>query len=303
MQLLLILCAFMWSPMLGLATLLLLMLLGNREMTKELRAALASISKSRRAYFAVSTSSPRMDELNKMARDYFLPVYGGSTLSPVVRKTRKVLAILLGLVATALLISALLGVMFGRTIHQLNPAVSTLVFVAEILGVACALNCVWLERPSPRPWPTACQATKDAGGPQKYLKEVEAIYGKIPEVRAWFLAPYQSGNFGSLVMAVGRGTGVLLTAAYFSWSWSGAAGGRQLGAYGIAVLAIFFLGLILMTYLAVFVFLNTSEWGGIQSGADYFPLQVLCRDLEEIRTGDADSVSDESEPSEKPALQ
>ena len=278
----------MWSHVLGLATLLLVMLLGNREMTKELRAALASISKSRRAYFAVSTSSPRMDELNKMARNYFLPVYGGSTLPPGVRKARKVLAILLGLVAIALLISALLGVMFGRTVHQLNPVVSTLAFVAEFLGVACALNCVWLERPSPRPWPTACQATKDAGGPQKYLEEVEAIYGKIPEVCAWFLAPYQSGNFGSLLMAVGSGTWVLLTAAYFSWSRSVPAGGRHLSAYGIAVLAIFSLGLLLLAYLAVWVFLNTSEWGGIQSGADYFPLQVLCRDLGEIRAGDAD---------------
>ncbi|MDA8120649.1 MAG: hypothetical protein M0Z85_11590 [Gammaproteobacteria bacterium] len=210
--------------------------------------------------------------------------------------------------------SALLGVVFSRTAHQFNPVINVGVEGLYVLGAICVLSYAGEHKLIRKTTglatfeafreSTARRVTARIGGPGEFLETVVSTYGKVPELRAWFFAPYLAGNAVSLGLVAVVGTGMLLTAARFSWSWSRpAVVDLRLGSYGMAALSLLFFSLIVTIYLSVLVFLNTSKWGGTRSEHDYFPLQVFCRDLEEIRTGDADSVSDESEPSEKPALQ
>lgn len=294
LQILLLTCAFAWSPTVGLAILFLWLLFGDGEMLKELRVALSSVSRSRQTCVAIGTGPSQREELNLIAQDYFLHVYGGLLLPRSLRAVRKVLSVLLGLLAVALLVSALLGVVFGRTAHQFSPVVNVGVEGLYALGATCVLSYAWEHRLIRKTTglatfeafreSTARRVTARIGGTGEFLETVESTYSKVPELGAWFFAPYLAGNAVSLGLMAVLGTGMLLTAAHFSWFWSRAAVVHlRLGSYGMAALSLLFFSLIITIYLSVLVFLNTSKWGGTRSEHDYFPLQVFCRDLLKIR--------------------
>ncbi len=294
LQLLLFTCAFAWSPTAGLAILFLWMLFGDEGMLKELRAALSSVSRSRQTCVAIGTGPSQKEELNLIAQDYFLHVYGGLLLPQSLRVVRKALSVLLGLPAVVLLLLALLGVVFGHTAHQFNPVINVMVEELYALGAMCVLSYTWEHRLIRKTTglatleafreSTARRVTARLGGTGEFLEIVESTYGKVPELVAWFFAPYLAGNAVSLGLMAVLGTGMLLTAAHFSWSWSRAAVVHlHLGSYGMAALSLLFFSIIITIYLSVLVFLNTSKWGGTRSEHDYFPLQVFCRDLLKIR--------------------
>ena len=295
----LLLLVLLWSPPLGLAILLALLLaegLADMDLYKlSVADALDSLSsyESPDEIDADSIACLR-ETLNRIARDYYMAVYGAS-LSPTQRRLCRWLAALLFAVAAAIAWSVLVGA---------SEPGQTLLFVAGLIGSALSLIFFWSRRALDKSlgidnrntlrWIQASRITKAAGidGPHEFMQKVRGLYtghlacnaghaacdAGYPQLTAQFLVPYHKSTtfyalvvFTSLTMFLLR----LVQARWPATQWASVLANP----HHFLVIVLDVVDIVSTVYLAGLMFLNSSEWPATQLGGRYFPLQVMCHDL------------------------
>lgn len=302
-----------WIPAYAPAILFLWLLLEDEPMACFGRGV-SSVILSSRVYRTVVTSTPEQERLNTIARDYFVALYGGNDLSSKLKRLRTAVAVTLLLVAVGLIgiaawdartaasvpvhaVSKLPAVDNVRAKHVsglsglslVSPVASLLVFfivaISEkqrhLLARATGKQSRQEQREA-----YAYRVTAASGGPQKFVTDVKTAYGHIPELSAWFLAPYWVDTawlvgFTILGMCFGIGVPTL-------WQTPELRGTLTAG--------LVLLDAILVGYLALLALMGTSRWQAVQVGEHYFPLQVFCRDLNEVERLDAKPGSPSDTP-------
>ena len=259
-------------------------------MTKGFRLGVSSGLRSTYCYRRTAASSPAQERLNRMAREYYRHVYGRANLSRGWQLCRIAGAIILFLLAIAMWWKVASGSVFEPESWQFRPTLDCLYSATTMVYIFVVFT-FWLQqrrasktgcdsRQALRQFQAHC-ATAAIGGCRQFLTEVKLQYSRIPDLSAWYLAPYWADTGVLLGIAAVLGAGFLVVIAHFVWPrpiWESLLLERD----GFVVLYTLLLNTILVVYFAMLVLLNMSDWEATHLGEMYFPLQVFCRDLEEI---------------------
>ena len=179
----LLLLVLLWSPPLGLAILLALLLAGGLADMDLYQLSVADALDSLSSYESpdeidADSIACLRETLNRIARGYYMAVYGAN-LSPTQRRLCRWLAALLFAVAAAIAWSVLVGA---------SEPGQTLLFVAGLIGSALSLIFFWNRRALDKSlgvdnrntlrWIQANHITKAAGidGPHEFMQKVRGLY-------------------------------------------------------------------------------------------------------------------------------
>ena len=295
----LLLLVLLWSPPLGLAIFLALLLAGGLADMDLYQLSVADALDSLSSHESLDeidadSIACLRETLNRIARDYYMAVYGAN-LSPTQRRLCRWLAALLFAVAAAIAWSVLVGA---------SEPGQTLLFVAGLIGSALSLIFFWSRRALDKSlgidnrntlrWIQASRITKAAGidGPHEFMQKVRDLYtghsacngghaacnAGYPQLTAQFLVPYhKSTTFYALVVFTSL-TMLLLRLVQARWpatQWASVLANP----HHFLVIVLDVVDIVATVYLAGLMFLNSSEWPATQLGGRYFPLQVMCHDL------------------------
>jgi hypothetical protein len=224
------------------------------------------------------------EDVNEIAQQYYLSVYGGANFSVSMRRIR------LGIAVTALFIS---WYYFGcaawfytqRIFYDTTPSQCphlTLASIVFLVFDVLVIFSIYIQQRLAfhtvqkrttyelrRLW--ANQLTLRLGGPKQFLVHVKTKNnGQCPNVSAWFLAPFWGEYIASLLVS---SVPIWFAAVAFLWKAS-AAHTRPSVFLVLCVLCI-----LCSLYICGVVTAMTPTWTATHRGPRYFPLQVMCKDL------------------------
>ena len=224
------------------------------------------------------------EDVNEIAKQYYLSVYGGANFSVSMRRIR------LGIAVTALVISwyyfgCVAWISIQRIFYYTTPPqcphltlASSVLLIFYVLVIISIRIQQWLasrtvQKRTPyelrRMW--ANQLTLRFGGPRQFLVHVKTKNnGQCPNVSAWFLAPFWGEYIAFLLVS-----SVPIGFAALAFLW------KALAAH-IIPSVFFFLCVLCIAcslYICGIVFAMTPTWTATHRGPRYFPLQVMCKDL------------------------
>jgi hypothetical protein len=238
----------------------------------------------------LATASLRIS-LNRVAREYYMAVYGGETLPVALRRLRLSLAFL----ATALTIF----ITYSATAHILTPDVDvswnwsgydgilldfslyTVIILIFMLQWYTATIVSGKRTMRERKIFWATRLLMPLGGPNEFMTEVRAEYHDLP-IPSPFVAPFWLINNIRLTMFFIAAIALygLVHTAYDQTFW------KHLGAsfsmiilISISILSIFSSILLLLLTVGA-----TPTWRATHLEKQFFPLSVLCADLSLVDT-------------------
>lgn len=288
MRLILVIGAFILSRPLGLATLAVLILLfggvpgvdWSKLETPDVFRSLGHAGRPAKDCRAQKT-------LNEIAQAYFFAVYGPGT-SLAIRRLRHLSALVLLFLSIVMAVIAVVDASSEAASHfvpllELLPAMATttLVVVASFewhkwqgarrTGTKSRQERRHLE---------AHRVTAKLGGPRQFIEAVETLYGHTPKLTAPFLVPYWIDTIPAALAIVISFTAALILTAHFMTT--GLAWSQLQKHHETATLVVCILDSVLTGYLASIALVTIAHWKATHIGERYYPLQVFCRDLEDV---------------------
>lgn len=265
------------SPDVVLAILVAWAIFGGDDMDWGLVRGIGDFFSSMGSYREPIAGTDGYERVNRVAREYYMAVYGGAVLPRWARWLRFCAALIGFFLATIFCLQV--GM---RAHHALRaPKAASWAESAAAMYAGAAFS-LWLQlvlsyrrtgqktrRQLRRFW--AQRLTAPFGGPGPFLDTVKRMGGgRIPEMSAWVLAPYWPDTTVSLGI-VALLASVVPGLTLFPHA---AASGHGKVVFGVALI-----GFALAAYTTLLVLAMTPEWEAVQRRDRYFPLHALCKDL------------------------
>lgn len=219
--------------------------------------------------------------LNEAAQGYYRSVYG-ARLSTALRRVCKA-------AAAGLLVLAVM--MVWAILVDASEPNQVLLALASGLASILVLVFSWQRRRLEKSIGThsrgelrrqmALLLVKAQGfsGLHEFMQKVHSVYKEPPRLTARFLVPYHRSTALYAFMVAISLAAFLFGLARSRWqgaAWTGILASPQ----HFILLALNIADIVVVVYFACLMLLNTFEWRATQLGSRYFPLQVLCHDLE-----------------------
>lgn len=281
---------------------ILVLWLGTRRgaVFKELARGARAVWESR-ARLRMSAVPAGYEDLNDTAREYYLAVYGGGLLPRAVRWMRLGLAglVLLAVVAVETRVGLARAGVYPLSAAVRRPWETGCLAVVTLACLAIVASFWAQQKGALRAWGESdfqglrrCVAetlTKPWGGPREFRAAVTLVKGERrarPPATVWIYAPYWPDGLakaGLALLAPVLGPFALVIRRVFIGEYG------RLGSEFDAALywAVALLAMLAALYNLVLVATTAPAWCGLQAGEQYFPLQVMDKDLQNLEVTSA----------------
>lgn len=282
---------YLWAPVYALPIIALWFVMGGGGVLQRLADGTADYFSSGCRYQHLLETARYRKKLGLAARRYYLTAYGGYALPAWVRWSR--FGVVCAASAGMIFVDAWLS--FTRTpLSQVSPpslaVLMHIAYTSSALYGLMALSLVVQYTLSLRQTPhhsyrearrfLLSRAAAPFGGAQALRKEVWKAYGCEPKVAFQVFAPFWL-DYGLYTLAVFF---LLMATALAPLATHAVLEKTSQLPHTIRLierLAVFLLTTLSAIYAVVLLWSMTPGWAAIQRGARYFPLQVLCKDLQQ----------------------